>query len=60
MPVLQKTYLELFKCIMLWKKFLLYHLQIKHAIRTYRSAVSVYKGTTWSHIKDHVHFHIGQ
>ncbi|XP_031279097.1 trafficking protein particle complex subunit 8-like [Pistacia vera] len=34
--------------------------QIKHAIRTYRSAVSVYKGTTWSHIKDHVHFHIGQ
>ncbi|ESR43290.1 hypothetical protein CICLE_v10010925mg [Citrus x clementina] len=34
--------------------------QINHAIRTYRSAVSVYKGTTWSHIKDHVHFHIGQ
>ncbi|XP_007028000.2 PREDICTED: trafficking protein particle complex subunit 8 isoform X1 [Theobroma cacao] len=37
-----------------------FHLQIKHAIRTYRSAVSVYKGTTWSLIKDHVHFHIGQ
>ncbi|GLT94814.1 hypothetical protein SLE2022_125350 [Rubroshorea leprosula] len=34
--------------------------QVKHAIRTYRSAVSVYRGTTWSHIKDHVHFHIGQ
>ncbi|XVE96276.1 hypothetical protein REPUB_Repub02eG0207200 [Reevesia pubescens] len=34
--------------------------QIKHAIRTYRSAVSVYKVTTWSLIKDHVHFHIGQ
>ncbi|CAK7342057.1 unnamed protein product [Dovyalis caffra] len=34
--------------------------QIKHAIRTYRSAVSVYKGTPWSYIKDHVHFHIGQ
>ncbi|XVF07518.1 hypothetical protein REPUB_Repub06bG0146000 [Reevesia pubescens] len=34
--------------------------QIKHAIRTYRSAVSVYKGTMWSLIKDHVHFHIGQ
>ncbi|XP_022766944.1 trafficking protein particle complex subunit 8-like isoform X2 [Durio zibethinus] len=34
--------------------------QIKHAIRTYRSAVSVYKGSTWSLIKDHVHFHIGQ
>ncbi|XP_022745163.1 trafficking protein particle complex subunit 8-like isoform X2 [Durio zibethinus] len=34
--------------------------QIKHAIRTYRNAVSVYKGTTWSLIKDHVHFHIGQ
>ncbi|OMO68610.1 Tetratricopeptide-like helical [Corchorus olitorius] len=34
--------------------------QIKHAIRTYRNAVSVYKGTTWSLIKDHVYFHIGQ
>ncbi|XP_024443484.1 uncharacterized protein LOC7469943 isoform X3 [Populus trichocarpa] len=34
--------------------------QIKHAIRTYRNAVSVYKGTPWSYIKDHVHFHIGQ
>ncbi|XVE61381.1 hypothetical protein DITRI_Ditri06bG0034900 [Diplodiscus trichospermus] len=34
--------------------------QIKHAIRTYRSAISVYKGTTWSLIKDHVYFHIGQ
>ncbi|XP_012074301.1 trafficking protein particle complex subunit 8 isoform X2 [Jatropha curcas] len=34
--------------------------QVKHAIRTYRSAISVYKGTTWSYIKDHVYFHIGQ
>ncbi|KAM1735617.1 hypothetical protein ACFX15_013498 [Malus domestica] len=34
--------------------------QVKHAIRTYRGAMSVYTGTTWSHIKDHVHFHIGQ
>ncbi|XVF55872.1 hypothetical protein PTKIN_Ptkin06aG0071300 [Pterospermum kingtungense] len=34
--------------------------QMKHAIRTYRSAISVYKGTTWGLIKDHVHFHIGQ
>ncbi|XP_057951278.1 uncharacterized protein LOC131146026 isoform X2 [Malania oleifera] len=34
--------------------------QIKHAIRTYRNALSVYKGTTWSRVKDHVHFHIGQ
>ncbi|KAK4833890.1 hypothetical protein QYF36_012927 [Acer negundo] len=34
--------------------------QIKHAIRTYRSATSVYRGTTWGHIKDHIHFHIGQ
>ncbi|XWS43332.1 hypothetical protein CRYUN_Cryun16bG0094000 [Craigia yunnanensis] len=34
--------------------------QIKHAIRTYRSAISVYKEATWSLIKDHVHFHIGQ
>ncbi|KAI5679651.1 hypothetical protein M9H77_00878 [Catharanthus roseus] len=34
--------------------------QIKHAIRTYRSALSVFRGTTWNHIKDHVHFHIGK
>ncbi|CAN1277707.1 Trafficking protein particle complex subunit 8 [Linum perenne] len=34
--------------------------QIKHAIRTYRSALSIYKETTWSYISDHVHFHIGQ
>ncbi|KAE9585345.1 putative tetratricopeptide-like helical domain, TRAPP II complex, Trs120, TRAPP III complex, Trs85 [Lupinus albus] len=34
--------------------------QIKHAIRTYRSSLSVFKGTTWSYIRDHVHFHIGQ
>ncbi|TYG48033.1 hypothetical protein ES288_D11G390700v1 [Gossypium darwinii] len=34
--------------------------QIKHAIRTYRSAIPVYKKTTWSLIKDHVHFRIGQ
>ncbi|XP_014495790.1 trafficking protein particle complex subunit 8 [Vigna radiata var. radiata] len=34
--------------------------QIKHAIRTYRCALSVFKGTTWSYINDHVHFHIGQ
>lgn len=34
--------------------------QIKHAIRTYRSAVSVFEGTMWGHIKDNVHFRIGQ
>ncbi|MED6136368.1 hypothetical protein PIB30_055534 [Stylosanthes scabra] len=34
--------------------------QIKHAIRTYRNALSVFKGSTWSYINDHVHFHIGQ
>ncbi|CAN6811358.1 hypothetical protein Bca4012_000863 [Brassica carinata] len=34
--------------------------QVSHAIRTYRSAISVYESTTWSHIKDHVHFHIGR
>ncbi|XP_048126921.1 trafficking protein particle complex subunit 8 [Rhodamnia argentea] len=34
--------------------------QIKHAIRTYRRSISVLKGTTWSYIQDHVHFHIGQ
>ncbi|CAK9152962.1 unnamed protein product [Ilex paraguariensis] len=34
--------------------------QMKHAIRTYRAALSVFKGTMWSHINDHVHFHIGK
>lgn len=34
--------------------------QIKHAVRTYRGALSVFKGTTWSHISDRVHFHIGK
>ncbi|GLT90145.1 hypothetical protein SLE2022_080910 [Rubroshorea leprosula] len=34
--------------------------QVKHAIRTYKSAISVYKETTWDHIKDYVHFHIGR
>ncbi|KAG7602444.1 TRAPP III complex Trs85 [Arabidopsis thaliana x Arabidopsis arenosa] len=34
--------------------------QVNHAIRTYKSAISVYKSTTWSHIKDHLYFHIGQ
>uniref|UniRef100_A0A7N0ULV5 Trafficking protein particle complex subunit 8 n=1 Tax=Kalanchoe fedtschenkoi TaxID=63787 RepID=A0A7N0ULV5_KALFE len=34
--------------------------QIKHAIRAYRSAISVYQGTPWSHIHDHVQFHLGK
>ncbi|KAJ4962216.1 hypothetical protein NE237_022155 [Protea cynaroides] len=34
--------------------------QKKHSIRTYRSALSVYKGNSWSFIKDHVHFHVGK
>ncbi|XP_051131915.1 uncharacterized protein LOC127251976 isoform X2 [Andrographis paniculata] len=34
--------------------------QLKHAIRTYRGALLVFKGTAWSHIRDHVHFHIGK
>ncbi|KAE9446343.1 hypothetical protein C3L33_21763, partial [Rhododendron williamsianum] len=34
--------------------------QMKHAIRTYRRALTVFKGTKWSHIRDHVHFHIGK
>ncbi|XP_075101206.1 uncharacterized protein LOC107825691 isoform X2 [Nicotiana tabacum] len=34
--------------------------QIKHAIRTYKGALSVFEGTTWRHIRDHVHFHIGK
>ena len=43
-----------------WKILLPCVLQIKHAIRTYRSAVSVFEGTMWGHIKDNVHFRIGQ
>ncbi|KAL2464074.1 Tetratricopeptide repeat (TPR)-like superfamily protein [Forsythia ovata] len=34
--------------------------QIKHAIRTYRGALSVFNGTAWNRIRDHVHFHIGK
>ncbi|GJZ31964.1 trafficking protein particle complex subunit 8 isoform X1 [Tanacetum coccineum] len=36
------------------------HSAIKHAIRAYRNALSVFKGTTWSRICDHVHFQIGK
>ncbi|MQL72415.1 hypothetical protein Taro_004755 [Colocasia esculenta] len=32
----------------------------KHAIRTYQSALSVYKGNSWSYINDHVHFNMGR
>ncbi|XP_058085040.1 uncharacterized protein LOC131232663 [Magnolia sinica] len=34
--------------------------QRKHAIRTYKNALSVYKGNVWSYINDHVHFNIGR
>ncbi|XP_047330044.1 trafficking protein particle complex subunit 8 isoform X2 [Impatiens glandulifera] len=34
--------------------------QVKHAIRTYRCALTVLRGTTWSHIRDHIYFHIGK
>ncbi|KAK3031415.1 hypothetical protein RJ639_036156 [Escallonia herrerae] len=34
--------------------------QTKHAIRTYRAALSVFKRTTWNRIRDHLHFHIGK
>ncbi|CAI9288502.1 unnamed protein product [Lactuca saligna] len=31
----------------------------KNVICAYRNALSVFKGTTWFHIQDHVHLHIG-
>ncbi|XAR64788.1 hypothetical protein NMG60_11008624 [Bertholletia excelsa] len=34
--------------------------QMKHAIRTYRGALTVFRRTEWRHIRDHVHFHIGK
>ncbi|GMH29958.1 hypothetical protein Nepgr_031801 [Nepenthes gracilis] len=34
--------------------------QVKHAIRTYRSALSVFKGSSWSLIRDHTHFQLGK
>ncbi|KAK3028703.1 hypothetical protein RJ639_038956 [Escallonia herrerae] len=34
--------------------------QTKHAIRTYRGALSVFKQTMWNRIRDHLHFHIGK
>ncbi|GAB2272637.1 hypothetical protein Dimus_007459 [Dionaea muscipula] len=34
--------------------------QVKHGIRTYRSALSVFKGTKWGVIRDHLHFQLGK
>lgn len=34
--------------------------QMKHAIRTYKTALSVFKGTSWGLIKDHIHFQLGK
>lgn len=34
--------------------------QRQHAIRMYRSALSVYEGHAWNYISDHVHFNIGR
>ncbi|XXG85723.1 hypothetical protein AAC387_Pa11g0756 [Persea americana] len=34
--------------------------QRKHAIRTYKNALSVYKGSAWNYINDIVHFNIGR
>lgn len=34
--------------------------QTKHAIRTYKAALSVFKGTSWGLIRDHIHFQLGK
>nr|CAB3492961.1 unnamed protein product [Digitaria exilis] len=34
--------------------------QKKHAVRTYRNALFVYKQNPWSYINDHVHFNVGR
>ncbi|XP_057525663.1 uncharacterized protein LOC130805064 isoform X2 [Amaranthus tricolor] len=34
--------------------------QMKHAIRTYQTALSVFSGTSWGLIRDHIHFQLGK
>ncbi|XP_074281590.1 uncharacterized protein LOC141606378 isoform X2 [Silene latifolia] len=34
--------------------------QMKHAIRAYKTALSVFKGTHWGLIRDHIHFQLGK
>ncbi|XP_021755995.1 trafficking protein particle complex subunit 8-like [Chenopodium quinoa] len=34
--------------------------QMKHGIRTYKTALSVFSGTSWGLIKDHIHFQLGK
>ncbi|KAG0574737.1 hypothetical protein KC19_VG286600 [Ceratodon purpureus] len=34
--------------------------QRKHALRVYRSVLSIFEGQGWKYISDHVHFHIGR
>ncbi|KAL2900811.1 Trafficking protein particle complex subunit 8 [Bienertia sinuspersici] len=34
--------------------------QMKHAIRTYKTALSVFRGTSWGLIRDHIHFQLGK
>ncbi|GAB2234658.1 hypothetical protein Drorol1_Dr00003918 [Drosera rotundifolia] len=34
--------------------------QVNHGIRTYRRALSVFKGTKWGLIRDHIHFQLGR
>ncbi|KMT11297.1 hypothetical protein BVRB_5g109810 isoform A [Beta vulgaris subsp. vulgaris] len=34
--------------------------QMKHAIRMYKTALSVFRGTSWGLIRDHIHFQLGK
>ncbi|KAG0593829.1 hypothetical protein M758_UG023200 [Ceratodon purpureus] len=34
--------------------------QRKHALRVYRSVLSIFEGQGWKYISDHVHFHLGR
>ncbi|XP_024378593.1 uncharacterized protein [Physcomitrium patens] len=34
--------------------------QRKHAMRVYRSVLSIFEGQGWKYISDHVHFHLGR
>lgn len=34
--------------------------QVNHGIRAYRRALSVFKGTKWGLIRDHIHFQLGR
>lgn len=55
-PMLRKYGFHLVLCGELYKK----SDQMHQAVRTFKAALTVFKGTKWSRIRDHIHFYIGK